>query len=99
MTEQRLSDARIAEELGALPGWAFDGGKLHRAFRFSDFRAAFAFMTRVALAAEAANHHPEWRNVYSSVEVWLTTHDAGGVTARDFELAREISAAVAPCGG
>ena len=86
MTPDEL--ARAAKDLG----WDVDDGKLHRVFRFPDFSAAFAFMTRTALAAEQANHHPEWRNVYNRVEVWLTTHDAGGVTAKDTALAERMNA-------
>jgi 4a-hydroxytetrahydrobiopterin dehydratase len=66
---------------------------IEREFRFADFRAAFAFMTRVALAAERADHHPEWSNVYNRVTVRLTTHDAGGLTDNDFALAAEADAA------
>jgi 4a-hydroxytetrahydrobiopterin dehydratase len=65
---------------------------------FKDFNEAFGFMTRVALAAEKADHHPEWRNVYKTVEVVLSTHDAGGVTARDVDLARAMNAAAAQLG-
>ena len=72
-----------------VPGWAADDNRpsIHRTFAFKDFSEAFAFMTRVALAAEAADHHPEWSNVYNRVDVVLTSHDAGGVTARDVALA------------
>jgi 4a-hydroxytetrahydrobiopterin dehydratase len=86
----KLSDAEVAAELGARPGWAVDGGKLHREFRFADFVEAFGFMTRVALVAETMNHHPEWSNVYNRVAVHLTTHDAGGITSADFALARRM---------
>jgi 4a-hydroxytetrahydrobiopterin dehydratase len=85
--------AEIQKALATLPGWDVADGKLHRMFRFRDFQEAFAFMTRCALAAERANHHPEWTNVWSRVEVWLTTHDAGGITAKDLELARVMDAA------
>lgn len=78
--------------LADLPLWAYDTGRgaIVRAFRFSDFNAAFGFMTRVALLAEKADHHPDWSNSWNKVEVALTTHDAGGVTARDIALARSI---------
>ncbi len=81
--------------LASLDGWreAVDGRAIEKHFRFADFPAAFAFMTRVALLAERRNHHPDWRNVYDRVEVTLTTHDAGGVTERDIALARLIDAA------
>ena len=69
-----------------------------RTFRFSDFTAAFGFMTRTALMAEKLDHHPEWFNVYNRVEVTLTTHDAGGVTELDVEMAKFIDAAALQCG-
>lgn len=88
---QKLSEAELASALGGLAGWELRAGKLHREFRFGDFRAAFAFMTRCALAAEALDHHPDWSNVYSRVSVDLQTHDAGGITSLDLELARLMS--------
>nr|UOZ96685.1 putative pterin-4-alpha-carbinolamine dehydratase [Cupriavidus sp.] len=79
----------ISARLAALPGWvlAADGLSISRQYVFSDFRAAFGFMTQVALAAEKADHHPEWFNVYNRVDMRLTTHEAGGLTERDFALA------------
>lgn len=74
--------------------WTIKGEKLHREFKFPDFVAAFGFMSQVALLAERANHHPEWSNVYNKVVINLTTHEAGGISKRDFELAHEISALV-----
>lgn len=90
-----LDPAQVQHHLEALPGWRFDAGRraLCREFRFADFNQAFAFMTRVALFAEKSDHHPEWFNVYNRVEVTLTTHDAGGVTARDLDMARFADAA------
>ena len=88
----KLSDAELAEALAGLPGWTLDEGKLHREYRFPDFVAAFGFMASVALVAERMNHHPEWFNVYGTVRVHLTTHDAGGITRRDLELARAMDA-------
>jgi len=85
-----LSETELRGALGELPGWSLVDRKLHRTLTFADFRAAFGFMASVATAAEAMNHHPEWRNVYRTVEIWLTTHDAGGVTPRDVRLAHEI---------
>jgi 4a-hydroxytetrahydrobiopterin dehydratase len=76
-------DARLADR----PDWSLDDGKLHRLFRFPSFVEAFGFMARVALVAEKLDHHPEWSNVYGRVDVRLTTHDAGGLTELDFELA------------
>jgi 4a-hydroxytetrahydrobiopterin dehydratase len=89
---RKLSDAEITERLATLPGWTLHAGKLRREFRFPDFSAAFGFMTRAALAAEQLDHHPDWRNVYNRVEVSLHTHDRGGVTEFDFELARRMNA-------
>jgi 4a-hydroxytetrahydrobiopterin dehydratase len=85
---KRLTDAEIAQALATLSGWTVENGKLHREFRFQDFVLAFGFMATAAIAIEKINHHPEWANVYNRVTVDLTTHDAGGVSAKDFELAR-----------
>ena len=74
--------------------WIIKEEKLHREFKFPDFVAAFGFMSQVAILAERANHHPEWSNVYNKVVINLTTHEAGGISKRDFELAHEISALV-----
>jgi len=97
MSRQKLTEAEIADRLAALNAaldapWTLEAGKLHKGFRFPDFVAAFGFMTRAALIAEAMNHHPEWCNVYSRVVVDLSTHDAGGLTALDFELAQRMEA-------
>jgi 4a-hydroxytetrahydrobiopterin dehydratase len=91
MAVQKLSDEQVQAELGSLAGWSVENGKLHRAFRFPDFVAAFGFMSRCALVAERMNHHPEWFNVYGLVRVDLTTHDCGGLSERDFALARQMS--------
>lgn len=88
----RLTDAEVALALTGLPGWNRDGEFLVRSYKFKDFAHAFAFMTRVAGLAEAADHHPEWSNVYNRVDIRLTTHDAGGLTGRDTELAAAIDA-------
>ena len=88
----KLSDAEIHEHLKALPHWAYAGGKLHREFHFHDFSQAFGFMARVALAAEKLDHHPDWTNAWNRVVVDLCTHDAGGVTALDLELAHRMDA-------
>jgi 4a-hydroxytetrahydrobiopterin dehydratase len=86
---------RVDQVLAELPGWKAVSGReaITRSFRFADFNAAFGFMTRVALAAEKLDHHPEWSNVYNRVEVVLATHDAGGVTDLDSKLAKIIDAA------
>lgn len=88
-------DARGAA-MAALPLWRYDAerGAIVRAFRFADFLEAFGFMTRVALLAERADHHPEWSNVWNKVDIALTTHDAGGITTRDIALAEAIDALV-----
>jgi 4a-hydroxytetrahydrobiopterin dehydratase len=91
----RLSPDEIRSRLTALPSWEVKDGKLHRAFTFPDFNRAFAFMTDVARAAEAMDHHPDWQNVYNRVIVDLNTHDAGGITALDFDLAARMSALAA----
>jgi 4a-hydroxytetrahydrobiopterin dehydratase len=91
----KLTDAEIAQALGDLPGWAIKDHKLHRDFTFADFVHAFGFMATAAIAIEKMNHHPEWFNVYNRVSVDLTTHDVGGISARDFELARALDALAA----
>jgi 4a-hydroxytetrahydrobiopterin dehydratase len=83
----KLSDSDVAARLKDLPQWTLAGGKLHREYKFADFVAAFGFMASCALVAERMNHHPEWFNVYSKVVVDLATHDVGGISAKDFELA------------
>jgi 4a-hydroxytetrahydrobiopterin dehydratase len=87
-----LTESERNEALTLLPGWAFDADRngIARSFKFADFGAAFAFMTRVALEAEKADHHPDWRNVWNRVDILLSTHDAGGVTAKDVALAQRI---------
>jgi len=87
----RLSPAQIEAALEALPGWSLEHEKLHCVFRFDDFVHAFGFMASSALIAESMNHHPEWFNVYNRVEVDLTTHDAGGITQNDVDLARQMN--------
>lgn len=90
----QLSDAERADALDGLPEWDHDESRdaITRIFTFADFSEAFAFMTRVALLAEKADHHPEWSNVYNRVEILLTTHDAGGLSERDVEMAEAIEA-------
>ena len=89
-----LSAEARDEALAALPGWPYDedARAIRRSFRFRDFSEAFAFMTRVALAAEKADHHPDWSNSWNRVEVALSTHSAGGVTRKDIDLAAAIEA-------
>ena len=90
----RLSEAQIRQLQHERPLWAVADGRLQREFRFSDFVDAFAFMTRVALIAEAMGHHPDWSNVYNRVLITLTTHDAGGLTDLDVQMARRIDALI-----
>ena len=91
----KLDPDQARAQLASLPDWTFDEtrGAIRRQFVFADFAEAFAFMTRIALAAEKADHHPEWSNVYNRVDITLTTHDAGGLTLRDIALARVADAA------
>lgn len=96
---QTLLSTNPADNLAALnqscPGapWRIEGGALAKSFTFPDFKAAFAFMTRVAAKAEALNHHPDWTNIYNRVDIRLSTHDAGGLTQLDFALAQMIEEA------
>ena len=90
MARQKLDENEIKRRLEGLPFWTVRDGKLHREYRFADFVTAFGFMTSVALVAEAMNHHPEWFNVYKTVEVTLSTHDAGGLTEPDINLAEAM---------
>jgi 4a-hydroxytetrahydrobiopterin dehydratase len=94
----KLSESEIATRLQSVPRWRIEGGKLHREYKFGDFVEAFGFMASVALVAERMNHHPEWFNVWSMVRVHLTTHDAGGLSANDFELATAMDAIAARMG-
>ena len=83
----KLTDEQLGAALVLLAGWTVVNGKLHREFRFPDFTLAFGFMATAATAIERNNHHPEWSNVYNRVTVDLITHDAGGITRKDVELA------------
>ena len=96
MTQPILDTQALADWRQAHPLWQLDQGKLHRVFVFKDFVAAFDWMSQVAEDAEALCHHPEWLNVYRSVTVWLTTHDAGGLTALDLDLAQRMESHYAP---
>ena len=92
MPIQKLPAAELEQRLLALPDWVIEHHKLYRLFTFDNFIDAFGFMSRVALLAESMDHHPEWSNVYNRVEIFLTTHDAGGISERDFTLAERINA-------
>lgn len=100
MAKRLSADAR-KQALGAIPGWTEVQGReaIGKTFVFKDFNEAFGFMTRAALIAEKMDHHPEWRNVYKTVEVVLSTHDAGGVTSLDVELAAAMNAIAKPTPG
>ena len=91
---EKLDDTARATLATKLPDWQLAGEHLKRSFRFKDFNEAWGFMSRVALLAEAQDHHPEWFNVYNKVDIALTTHDAGGLSARDVRLAKAIEALI-----
>ena len=87
----RLSESDIDEELKKLSGWNVKDGKLHKEFQFDNFNQAFGFMTRAAMEIEKMNHHPEWFNVYNRITVDLTTHESGGITNNDVNLAKILN--------
>lgn len=87
----RLSQMEIEEELKSLPGWSVVNEKLHKEIEFESFNQAFGFMTRSAMEIEKMNHHPEWFNVYNRLVIDLMTHDAGGITRNDINLARILN--------
>lgn len=92
---EKLTPAQIEAELSKLPKWRYEDGFLRCDISCADFKAAFALMTRIAFEAEALNHHPNWENVYNRISISLQTHDAGGITKHDLELAKRISAIAA----
>lgn len=87
----KLTDTEIAEQIKALPGWNYAGGELTRSFEFSDFVAAYAFVTQIALKAEASGHHPDIDIRYNKVRLGLVSHDSGGVTNRDIKFATVVN--------
>ena len=89
---EKLTGPQRSRAIAGLKGWTEAGGRdaIHKDFKFADFNQAFGFMSRVALAAEKMDHHPEWSNVYNRVEITLSTHDAGGLSERDIKLAAFI---------
>ena len=87
----RLNPEEIKQELQELEGWNIVGEKLHKEFLFDTFNQAFGFMTRAAMEIEKMNHHPEWFNVYNRITIELTTHDAGGITKNDVNLAKILN--------
>lgn len=86
-----LTEKEINDRLAALEGWEYDENALHTAFEFENFKETFTIMTRIAFEAEKLNHHPDWSNVYNQLHISLYTHDAGGVTEKDFALAAKIN--------
>ena len=84
------TEAEVNEKLADLPDWTFEENAIHSSIEFRDFKDAFSVMTRIAFEAERLNHHPDWTNVYNKLHISLSTHDAGGVTDHDFELAAII---------
>ena len=88
MAAKKLTDSEIQTRLAGVTGWSVEEGKLHKQFQFESFVEAFGFMTSLALIAEKMNHHPEWFNVYNRVAIDLMTHDVGGISDSDFELAK-----------
>lgn len=90
-SSMRLSQAEIEEQLKNLSGWSIVNEKLHKEFKFESFNQAFGFMTRAAMEIEKMNHHPEWFNVYNRITIELTTHDAGGITKNDINLAKILN--------
>jgi len=90
--QEKLTEAEREKALAALAAWTYDPARdgIARSFRFKSFNAAFGFMTRVALAAEKRDHHPEWFNVYNRVDIFLTSHDVKGLSGRDVDLAQAI---------
>lgn len=91
MTDEVLAGDSLSAAVAGLEGWEVDDGALHRRFEFKDFVAAFGFMARVALIAEKANHHPDWSNSWNVVDVRLVNHAAGGITAKDIDLATKMA--------
>ncbi|MAZ29403.1 MAG: 4a-hydroxytetrahydrobiopterin dehydratase [Cytophagaceae bacterium] len=87
---KKLTEEQIQEKLQNLDGWEFSDDAIHTSLEFENFKEAFATMARIAFEAEAMQHHPEWTNVYNTLEISLSTHDADGVTEKDFKLAQKI---------
>lgn len=87
---KKLDENEINEKLKDLEGWSYSGNGIQTSFEFENFKEAFTLMTRIAFEAESQQHHPTWTNVYNQLEITLSTHDAGGVTEKDFKLAKAI---------
>ncbi|WP_103068682.1 4a-hydroxytetrahydrobiopterin dehydratase [Aquimarina sediminis] len=86
----KLSESEIKAKLNDVDGWEYHDNAIHTTFEFTDFKDAFSVMTRIAFEAEALQHHPDWSNVYNKLQISLSTHDAGGITEKDFTLAKII---------
>ena len=89
-----FTELQIRSGLKELDGWEYEDNAIHTSFEFDDFKDAFSVMTRIAFEAEKLNHHPDWSNVYNTLQISLSTHDAAGLTAKDFELAKIIDVIV-----
>jgi 4a-hydroxytetrahydrobiopterin dehydratase len=87
---QKLSEEEVTNRLKNLKGWEYKDGSIERNYKFKNFKDAFSIMTRIAFECEQQNHHPDWSNVYSSLNIKLNTHDVGGITENDFKLAESI---------
>ncbi|MCE2612533.1 4a-hydroxytetrahydrobiopterin dehydratase [Flavobacteriaceae bacterium D16] len=87
---EKLATAQIEERIKELPGWKYTGNSIAADLKFKDFKEAFSVMTRIAFECEALNHHPDWKNVYNQLHIALNTHDAQGITEKDFKLAHKI---------
>lgn len=91
---EKLNDKDILKRLETLDGWEYDDNGIQTSFEFGNFKETFSVMTRIAFECESQNHHPEWTNVYNSLNIRLSTHDAGGVTDKDFQLAKTIESII-----
>lgn len=91
---KKLTEEEIYKRLENLQGWEFENNAIHTSFEFEDFKEAFSAMVRIAFEAEAQQHHPDWSNVYNQLQISLSTHDAGGLTEKDFKLAETIESII-----
>lgn len=91
---KKLTEIEITDKLKEIDGWEYNDNAIHTTFEFSDFKDTIVVMNRIAFEAEALQHHPDWTNVYNKLQISLTTHDAGGITSKDFKLAKAIDAVI-----
>ena len=91
---EKLNTSQIEEKLKSLAGWSFENGNITKTYKFKDFKETFSIMTRIAFECEKLNHHPNWENVYNSLTIKLNTHDVGGITQKDFDLAQRVEAII-----